>query len=378
MFEACGLILDPSNPRTRLDTDMKILILCECDGAISTHDIACPLVNHVSSGDWKAIDPVFRSFEAFCTARGIDLKIVSVGSCKKETLQGCRKEYDNIVYIGNGLSDRWAAREADFVFAKDSLYTTCVDEDIPCHFYQDFRDILGDMRKVIRGVIFDLDGTLIDASEAIYLGLKEVWHAYGREIFPVEDLGKYLKADLETTLGFFFPAKEVPNAIPIMRKKYEEIYLEKTRFINGTEEVLRVLHSRGIVLGVASNKFGRFSRGAVMHLGANEYFAAVIGAGDVPRNKPFPDMLHAALDKMKLAARDVVFVGDTPSDIETGKNAGIDVYALPTGFHSKRDLSEVRPKRILRRLHDLIDLTAGPEQTETSTKVPFFLRPRIS
>ena len=357
---------------------MKILILCECDGTISTHDVGHALPNHFSSADGKTVDPAFRSLHAFCNARGIDLKIVSDGSCKKEILQGYRKEYDSIVYIGNSLSNRCAPREADFVFAKDSLYATCVDEDIPCHFYQDFEDILRDMKKEIRGVIFDLDGTLIDASEAIYLGLKEVWRAYGREIFPVEDLGKHLKADLETTLGFFFPAKEVPKAIPIMRKKYEEIYLEKTRFINGTEEVLRVLHSRGIVLGVASNKFGRFSRGAVMHLGANEYFAAVIGAGDVPRNKPFPDMLHAALDKMKLTARDVVFVGDTPSDIETGKNAGIDVYALATGFHSKGELSEARPKRILRTLHDLIDLTAEPEQTETTTKVPFFLRPRIS
>jgi len=51
-------------------------------------------------------------------------------------------------------------------------------------------------------------------------------------------------------------------------------------------------------------------------------------------------------------------VGDTPSDIETGKNAGVDVYALPTGFHSKIELSEARPKRILKRLDELMDFTA--------------------
>jgi len=367
----------------------------------------------IINGDEKAIldfirkhsniDPYFTAFHQYCQEVGIDLKIASdgldfyiktildihhlseipfyanhthfegangmgisfphcneecglCGTCKKALVQLHRKEYDSIIFIGNGLSDRCGAQEADFVFAKGSLYTYCIDQDITCHFFQNFQEILGDLKKRIRGIIFDLDGTLIEAYEAIYLGLKEVLQQLGKEIFPYSDLNKYLKADLEATLTPLFSPEEVKKGIPIMRKKYEEVYLEKTHFLDGAREVLKTLRSKGIFLGVASNKFGPFSRGALTHLGVLNYFKSVIGAGDVSRNKPFPDMIHVALGEMNLPPEDVIFVGDTLTDIETGKQAGIDVYALPTGFHSKMELSQGKPKRILKNLKELVHI----------------------
>jgi 2,3-diketo-5-methylthio-1-phosphopentane phosphatase/HAD superfamily hydrolase (TIGR01509 family) len=353
--------------------------------------------------DHSDIDPYFISFYRYCLEEGIDVKIVSdgldfyiktileihhlseipfyancsrflrgegmdfsfphsneecglCGTCKKRLVQNHRKEYDSIFFIGDGLSDRCAAQEVDFVFAKDSLYTHCIDQNITCHFFQGFQDILNDLRKRIRGVIFDLDGTLIEAYEAIYLGLREALQHFGRKIFHFSDLKQYLKADLEATLTPFFTPEEVEKAIPIMRKKYEEVYLDKTHFLDGAREVLETLHSRGIFLGVASNKFGRFSRGALRHLGVADYFRSVIGAGDVSRNKPFPDMIHAALKEMDLVTEEAVLVGDTLTDIEAGKKAGIDVYALPTGFHSKTELAQGKPRRILKHLQELTQL----------------------
>jgi phosphoglycolate phosphatase len=161
---------------------------------------------------------------------------------------------------------------------------------------------------------------------------------------------------LETTLAQFFSPEEILKGIPVMRKKYEEVYLDKTHFLDGAREALEALRSQGILLGVASNKFGRFSRGALSHLGVSDYFKSVIGAGDVPRNKPFPDMIHAVLREMNLNPEEVVFVGDTLTDIDTGKQAGVDVYALPTGFYSKIELSQKRPKRILNNLKELVQV----------------------
>jgi phosphoglycolate phosphatase-like HAD superfamily hydrolase len=84
-----------------------------------------------------------------------------------------------------------------------------------------------------------------------------------------------------------------------------------------------------------------------------------MGAGDVPRNKPFPDMIHAALEEINLPPEDVVFVGDTLTDIDAGKEAGVDVYALPTGFHSKMELSQKKPRRILKSLGELVPLVSS-------------------
>jgi 2,3-diketo-5-methylthio-1-phosphopentane phosphatase/HAD superfamily hydrolase (TIGR01509 family) len=353
------------------------------------------------------IDSSFPSFYRYCREREIDVKIVSdgldfyiktileihhlekipyyaneghflkpkgmgigfphfneecghCGTCKKKLVQMHRKDYDSIFFVGNGLSDRCGAREADFVFAKDSLYTYCIDQDVACHFYEGFQDILNDLKKRIRGIIFDLDGTLIEAYEAIHIGLNEALRAYGKEVVPFSDQKKYLKADLEATLSVFFSPEEIPKVIPIMRKKYEEVYLDKTHFLDGAEEILETLHSTGVLLGVASNKFGRFSRGALSHLGVAHLFRAIVGAGDVARNKPFPDMLHSVLNAMDLPAENVVFVGDTLTDIETGKQAGVDVYALPTGYDPKKELARGRPKRILRNLKEIVHRVEHP------------------
>jgi phosphoglycolate phosphatase-like HAD superfamily hydrolase len=64
-------------------------------------------------------------------------------------------------------------------------------------------------------------------------------------------------------------------------------------------------------------------------------------------------MIEAALREMTLSPEEVVFVGDTLTDIETGKQAGVDVYALPTGFYSKIELAEQKPRRILKSLKEL-------------------------
>ena len=64
-------------------------------------------------------------------------------------------------------------------------------------------------------------------------------------------------------------------------------------------------------------------------------------------------MIEAALREMALLPEEVVFVGDTLTDIETGKQAGVDVYALPTGFHSKVELAEKKPRLILKSLKEL-------------------------
>jgi 2-hydroxy-3-keto-5-methylthiopentenyl-1-phosphate phosphatase len=353
------------------------------------------------------IDPSFPIFYQYCREKDIDIKIVSdgldfyiekilenqhlseipfyancthfrdgggidisfphseeqcglCGTCKKKLIQIHRKEYDSIFFVGNGFSDRCAAQEADLAFAKDSLYTYCIEQDIPCHFFKDFQEVLNDLKKQIRGIIFDLDGTLIESYEAIYLGLKECLQRFEKEIFPYADLKKYLKPDLETTLSQFFSREDILKVIPIMRKKYEELYLDKTHFLDGAQEVLKALHSAGVLLGIASNKFGRFSRGAILHLGVSDYFKSVIGAGDVPRNKPFPDMIHIALNEMDLHPREAIFVGDTLTDIEAGKQAGVDVYALPTGFQSKKELSRGKPRRLLRNLKELVRVVKNP------------------
>jgi phosphoglycolate phosphatase-like HAD superfamily hydrolase len=71
-------------------------------------------------------------------------------------------------------------------------------------------------------------------------------------------------------------------------------------------------------------------------------------------------MIHAVLMEMNLPPEKAIFIGDTLTDIETGNQAGIDVYALPTGFYSKKELSRGKPKRLLKNLQDLVRVAKNP------------------
>lgn len=140
------------------------------------------------------LDPGFREFCAYCSGRGFDLKIVSdgldfyirhilaayeirdipwfsnrlifnadggiriefplknpacgrCGTCKKKILDRCREEYEYIVYIGDGYSDRCAAENADLVFGKRFLYDHCTKKGIDCIHYRDFHDIKVSLEK---------------------------------------------------------------------------------------------------------------------------------------------------------------------------------------------------------------------------------------
>ena len=175
-------------------------------------------------------------------------------------------------FVGNGISDRCAAQEADLTFARSSLYSYCVDQDIPCHFFGDFGEILKDLKKQVRGVIFDLDGTLLEAHEAIYLGLQEAFQSFGKTLFPLNELKQNLKADLEATLTPFFSREEMVKAIPMIRKRYEEVYLDKTHFLDGAKEVLESLYREGVTLAVASNKFGPVFKRGIKPFGSGGLF----------------------------------------------------------------------------------------------------------
>lgn len=346
------------------------------------------------------IDPFFGKFHDYCLRRGIDLKVVSdgfdiyisrlleyhglhhipffsnrisykgeggihmehpyvsadcglCGTCKRAILLEERPSYDLITYIGNGYSDRCAAQEADGVYAKEVLFEHCIRAGIDCTYFDHLGEVVDDLSKKTKGVIFDLDGTIIDSYEAIYIGLAHVFNHFSVPLFPFQQLGQYLGGSLEEILKPFFAPHEIEEAKHIFRNKYRDIYLDKTSLLEGAREIIEELSRQSIRLAVASNKSGKFCRELLSHLGIDGFFSAIRGGGDAVRSKPFPDLVNAAVMDLGLHPNEVVMVGDTVEDIRAGKAAGIDVYAIGNGYHPLERLIPERPRRILRELGDL-------------------------
>ena len=207
----------------------------------------------------------------------------------------------------------------------------------------------------IRGVIFDLDGTLIDSYQAIFLSFQYAYENMELPPLSYEETRRVVGLGLTLTFNDLLGKERTPEALRLFRKRYWEVFPEHTRFLPGAKETIFELHRRRIRQAIATNKLGRFSRAIVKHFGVEGFFAAILGDEDVALNKPDPEMLLAAIEKLALPREEVVMVGDSLVDIQAAQNTGIRIFAIPSGSTKREALEQAKPTAILDRLTDLLN-----------------------
>ncbi|MDH3976267.1 MAG: HAD family hydrolase [Deltaproteobacteria bacterium] len=190
----------------------------------------------------------------------------------------------------------------------------------------------------VKGVIFDLDGTLIDSFEAIREGFNTTLPLYGLDPLSLDETKSVVGSPLKDTLAEMVGEENAEEATVIFRKRYKEVYLEKTLPMPYADEIIKKLFGKGLKLGVATNKHGGFSRKIIEHLGWNELIGSVVGEGDTAKSKPEPDMIFQNLENLSIGNKETLFIGDSPVDLKTGENASVKTIAVPTGHHSKEML----------------------------------------
>jgi 2-phosphoglycolate phosphatase len=205
-----------------------------------------------------------------------------------------------------------------------------------------------------QGVIFDLDGTLIDSYQALFLAFRHTYQNMGLAPLSSDEVRKVLGHGVAGTFRDLLGEDHVPEAMRLFRQKYEEVLRPNTHLLPGAREVLEALHEGGIQLAIATNKIGQFARELFEHFGMDKLFAIIVGDEDVSQNKPDPEMLLHAIERMRLKREEVIFVGDSSIDIQTGQNAGVRVFAVPTGVTKREDLEKAQPTLILDHLLDLL------------------------
>jgi len=209
-------------------------------------------------------------------------------------------------------------------------------------------------------VIFDLDGTLIDNRVAIRDNFNWTLAAYGYQPFTDSQIDSMIGTPLIEMFQRTIPEKDrhlAPELVDVYRRRYHETGHEGVVILDDTISVLEHLRSSGFKLAVATTKEDNEAKFLVQKIGLSKHFDLITGLKKGFRNKPNPDMVQYVVTELGVDTDRTVFVGDTPIDIMTARNAGIYAIAVtssvPLGMTTLDKIHGANPDVIIDSLREL-------------------------
>jgi phosphoglycolate phosphatase len=193
--------------------------------------------------------------------------------------------------------------------------------------------------RPIRGVLFDLDGTLIDHFATLYGCYEFALSTLGLPVPSREHVRRSVGGSMEVTMRKLIAEQHVAPAAALWREHLARTYLDDVTLMPGGGELVRALHTRGLRLAVFTNKIGETSRGICAHLGLSPHLDLVLGANDSPWRKPQPEFTALALERLGTSAADSVLIGDSPYDIDAARAGGMAALCVTTGTHTAEELA---------------------------------------
>jgi phosphoglycolate phosphatase len=212
---------------------------------------------------------------------------------------------------------------------------------------------------MLRTIIFDVDGTLVDSAADIHSALNfglslagagEIDFAASRGLIS---LG--LERSLETVLmqrGCTLEPPELTRLRGECARYYDAHLVERTRLYPGVEETLAALKRTGAVLGICTNKRPEPTAHMLSEFGIAGYFGALVARGTVPESKPHPAPLIASIRALGGHSDSAAMVGDSAADIDCARAAGVASVAVAYGY-SDRPVGELGADRVVDTFHEL-------------------------
>lgn len=195
------------------------------------------------------------------------------------------------------------------------------------------------MKENIKAVIFDFDYTLADSSKGIIECINYALRELGLTSVTTEVACETIGLSLSDT---FFKLTGINNTelkesfIRFFVNRADEIMVEMSYIFENVPDIIKLLKTKGIKLGIVSTKFRYRIETILAQHGMSELFDIIVGVEDVLSPKPDPEGLKMATERLKLHSADVLYIGDSVTDAETARRAGIAFAAVLSGV-TKRD-----------------------------------------
>ncbi len=221
----------------------------------------------------------------------------------------------------------------------------------------------------IRGVILDVDGTLVLSNEAQAKSWAEAMASFGYFV-PIEKIGPLVGMGgdkvLPETTGL---QKDSEAGVKIDARRgeiFKQLFLPTLQAAPGARDLLQHMRKKGLKLAIASSAKMDELKSLLQVVGAADLVQEETSSNDASKSKPDPDIIQVTLQRIGLPPEQVLMLGDTAYDIEAAHRAGIGTIALRCGGWSDRDL-----KGAIAIYNDPVDLLAHYETSplgDSSTK----------
>lgn len=213
---------------------------------------------------------------------------------------------------------------------------------------------------MIKGLILDVDGTLLETLSDIKASLNIVLNEYGFKSKSYDEvrlaIGKGSRKLIEASLPEGVDLKLVDEIAEKYLEVYGKHYAIETKPYAGINEVLNELNKKGIVLGVNTNKPDAYAKDLIkIHFPGNKFIAVLGSRPNVP-NKPDPTASNELVEMMGFNKDEVMYVGDSESDVKTAKNAGLKCIGCLWGFRDFETLTNAGADYIIKEPKEILNI----------------------
>jgi len=219
----------------------------------------------------------------------------------------------------------------------------------------------------VDAVIFDLDGTILDAIGIYYQIIEIVFQHLGMPMPPVDMIREAAKnGDFEWDEVLPGKTRQEKNRLikkagVVVAEIYPKMFEKNVQLIPGAKETLQHISQKGIKIGLVTSTPRQnlsLKQHSLVNAGIEELLEVVIAADDVPRKKPAADPLLECRRRLGIRAEDSVYVGDSRTDVQAGIAAGMKTVAVLTGFDLKDALIKESPDAVIDSIADLEGILA--------------------
>lgn len=208
-------------------------------------------------------------------------------------------------------------------------------------------------------VIFDLDGTLLNTIADLAAATNYALQACG---YPTHDTDAYrffvgngINKLFERALPEGTQSKEnVLKIRSLFVPYYNEHNADLSRPYPGIENLLETLQKKGYMLAVASNKYHEATQKLIKQYFPRINFLAILGQRENIPAKPDPQVVYEIMEKAGVERNEVVYIGDSSVDMQTGANAGVTTIGVCWGFRPRTELEAYNPSLIAEQAEDIL------------------------